>query len=494
MRPLLQTLLGLLFCSPNGLCQVVPTDPALLQIRSELQALVQDSVIPSMAVSVVKDGSVLWQEAIGYANVANKFAATTQHAYPLGSVSKSVTGTAVMTLVQDGALELQQDIRPLIQPIQLRDFKGETPPILLWQLLSMTGGINHGYGVFYSDENLPLDPDRRTRFFEETTILAFPPGTVFEYTNRAFYLAEHIMERLSQKSFQKVLEEQLLRPLGMTNTWAYAHQSPDKSTFVKTYSSQGLNEINKNISYPSGGSGIWASLDDMTQYARFHLGDLKQPQVLDSLHLHQLHHFRQEPADLFGLGWFNFGNTLYSNGNVSGGNAAILIDKQHQLGIVCLLNKTSNDGLADQFVGKIREIFDPGPHSGYEAWQRIYGTPYSPRYSLEGTWTGTLKQPLTSKSIPIALQFDDTYTIKLQLGQQSLEVRSPTYNLFSELKGSIRTALPGISDEETNAGFKLNRTGNTLQGYLQYNDFREHRFYRLPLYMNLHKEGSKAGG
>ncbi len=465
--------------------QVIPKEEKLLSIRNEIKEMVEDSIIPSMAVAVVKDGTVLWQEAIGYADVGDQKPADIHSVYPLGSVSKSITATGIMQLVNSGRLSLNDDIRPLIKPVLLKDINGETPKIALWQLVSMNGGINHGYGVYEEEKYLPKDEASKKKFYEESTIVAFQPGATYEYSNRAFYLAEYIIEIVSNSSFQEFMVDHVYEPIGMQSTFAYPYQYPENTNFVKTYTTRGLNEIENKISYPVGGSGLWSSIHDMTQYALFHLGNIKNDEVISKENLKLMHEFRQGPADLFGIGWFNSDGKLYSNGNVTGGNAAISVDKKNKLGVICLLNKTSWEGLADQYVSKIKRIYVDEPETGYQEWKRIYGTPYTSRKELSGKWQGTISEPLTGNSFRVELMFDETDKVQIKIDDQDLEVNDPTYNLLRELEGGFKTILPGITESETRCGFKLKHEGNQLSGYVQYDSFTSERYYRLPLFMKL---------
>lgn len=467
--------------------QIVPENNELSKIRNEVQQSVNAGKIPSMAIAVVKDGKIVWQEAIGYADVEKKQKANINSVYPLGSVSKSITATGIIQMVNSGKLDLMQDINPLLAPIELKNFDGKSPPIKLWQLVSMNGGINHAYGVFYDAKNLPLAKDARKRFFEATTIVAFQPGEVYEYANNAFYLAEIIIEKVSQKDFQGYLNENVFQPLGMKNTFAYFYKSQKQADFVTTYSTK-LEKINRNLDYPGGGSGFWSSLDDMTKYAMFHLGVTKNSNVINEENLKKMHDFRQGSADLFGIGWFNSGGNLYSNGNVDGGNASISIDKKNNLAIICLLNQTSWNGLADEISGKIKKVFVSEESGGFKQWQRIYGTPFSSRLELLGKWKGFIKQPVSNFSVPLEIHFDESNKISLLIDSKKLELANPTFNLLKELEGSFRSNLPKIYEKETRCGLKLKLNGDKLSGYLAYDSFTEEKFYRMPLFVELEKE------
>ena len=408
-------------------------------------------------------------------------------AYPIGSVSKSITATGVMTLINSGQLELSQDIRPMIDPIKLKDVHGQTPKIELWQLLSMNGGLNHAYGVFDTFEDLPSSGSARKTFFETTTIVAFPPGTVYEYSNNSYYVAEIVVENAAKLSFSEFMKKNLFEPLSMSNTHTAHYRSGEKSSLVTTYTGS-MKRIEANFGYPTGGSGFWSSLEDLTKYAAFHLGKTKIPETIGEPNLKLMHEFRQGQADLFGIGWFNSGSVLVSNGSVKGGNSHLLVDKENDLTIVCLLNQTSGNSLADQFADKVRRSLVPNlANDGYRQWQRIYATPYSTRYELLGTWKGHITQPMTKKTVPIQLEFDESDRPRLLIDGEEVALNNATFNLFKEFEGGFRSPLPGIYDKETRCGLKLKYAENKLGGYIQYDDLTETRYYRMPLYVELRR-------
>jgi len=463
--------------------QVIPEDPDLLNIRAEVNKMVADSIIPSMAISVIKDGHILWQEAIGYADIETKRLANLQSAYPLGSVSKSITATGIMHMINAGQASLFDNIQSEISPVQLKNMKGETPEIKLWQLISQNGGLNHGYGVF-EREVVPKTKDDIKRFYESSTIVAFAPGAVYHYSNHSFDVAELLIVNKSGETFQDYMNKTVFYPLRMTHTYAYPDLS-DENLFVSTYTASLKKRQANEVIYPAGGAGFWSSIHDMTQYALFHLGEIQNDKIISSANLKRMHEFRQGPADMFGIGWFNSDGNLYSNGNVSGGNAVISINRKNNLAVICLLNRTSNDGIADQVAGKISNVFIEKGEDLFKEYKRIYAAPYTSRIDLTGNWKGSLKDPTTSKEIPVNLIFQDDGTITFTLVNQSIVLNKPTYNLFQELKANFRIQIPAIYDEQTDCSLTMKRNGDTFSGYLFYGKTSKKSFYTMPLFIQV---------
>jgi len=106
----LPIIVALFLISVISYSQVIPANPELLKIRAEISQMIVDSAIPSMAVAVVKDGKIFWQEAIGFADIEKKEKATVKSIYPLGSVSKSITATGIMQMVNSGKISLFDNV------------------------------------------------------------------------------------------------------------------------------------------------------------------------------------------------------------------------------------------------------------------------------------------------------------------------------------------------------------------------------------------------
>jgi len=189
-----------------------------------------------------------------------------------------------------------------------------------------------------------------------------------------------------------------------------------------------------------------------------------------------------------GLQTFNSDGNLYSNGNVSGGNAVVSINRKNNLAVICLLNRTSNDGIADQVAGKIGNVFTEKGADLFKEYRRIYAAPYTTRIDLTGNWDGRIRDPTTFKEIPVHLIFKEDGKITITLANQSVEMNNPTYNLFQELKSNFRIQIAGIYDEQADCSLTMKRNGDTFFGYLFYGKASEKSFYTMPLFIEVAKK------
>lgn len=164
-----------------------------------------------MVVKVVKDGKLLAQRGYGYADVAARKPVDPQTTlFRPGSVSKLLTWTAIMQLVEQGKLDLDTDINTYL------DFKvprkGE--PITLRHVLTHTTGLEERVKRLMIDD--PAGPEPLGEYLRAwVPAQMFKPGSTPAYSNYATSLAGHIVERVSGQSFDDYIDQHILQPLDM---------------------------------------------------------------------------------------------------------------------------------------------------------------------------------------------------------------------------------------------------------------------------------------
>ena len=256
----------------------------------------------------------------------------------------------------------------------------------------MNAGIPHGWESYTDAKYLPQNEQDWKRYFEKTAIVAFEPGKTYEYSNVSFGLVELVSMKLSGQPYARFMQQQLFSPLGMDHT--FVNSTPGHDEMVTLYD-QHLNSLPHWYSIPEGGLAFYSSAADLLKFGMFHLQSITAPRVMDAQHLHEMHTFRDGPDDLFGLGWFNQGSELVSDGNVTGANARITLLPKDDIAIVAIVNRTSPQGMADQVAEKIKQVFRKSTGSdGFEQWQRIYRPAYTVHRRLLGKWVGEIKAPL----------------------------------------------------------------------------------------------------
>lgn len=187
-------------------------------IVESVDAYVRESMakrhVPGASVAVVKDGKVLLAKGYGLANVELGVPATDQTVYQLASVTKTFTATAVMLLVGDGKLKLDDKMSA-----HLTDLPAAWKEVTVRQLLNHTSGIKSYTSVKDFDKMMRKDfAPREILDLVAKEPLEFPSGEKWQYSNTGYFLLGMVVEQASGKSFGEFLAERIFRPLGMSRT------------------------------------------------------------------------------------------------------------------------------------------------------------------------------------------------------------------------------------------------------------------------------------
>ena len=159
---------------------------------------------------VIKDGEIVKAQGYGLANVEHQVPVTAETIFQSGSVGKQFTATAVMMLVEEGRVGLDDSVRKF-----LPDAPDRWQPITVRHLLSHTSGLG-GYAP---------DFDFRRDYTEQelleavyATPLEFQPGEKWRYSNLGYVTLGIVIHRASGKPYGELLAERVFQPLGMTAT------------------------------------------------------------------------------------------------------------------------------------------------------------------------------------------------------------------------------------------------------------------------------------
>jgi CubicO group peptidase (beta-lactamase class C family) len=233
--------------------------------------------VPGVAVGIVHDG----QETLtgfGVNNVDHPLPVDADTIFQIGSISKTVAGTAAMRLVEQGKLDLDTPVRTYLPDLRLAD-ADVAARVTLRHLLTHTGGW---VGDYF--EHTGTGADALARMVAKLADLPqlTPLGEVFTYSNSGFSIVGRAIEVVTERPYERALRELVLRPLGMTMSF-FRHFATE---FI-TYRVAAGHEVRDGVpvvtrpwartrsAAPSG--GIVSTARDLLRYARFHLGDGRVP-------------------------------------------------------------------------------------------------------------------------------------------------------------------------------------------------------------------------
>ncbi len=230
---------------------------------------------PAVAVSVVRNGRILFAKAYGEADMEAGVAASgTDSLFRIGSVSKTFVWTSVMMLSERGLIDLDEDVNRYLKGMQIPD--AFDAPVTMNDLMAHRAGFEDTLKVFTVS-----DADERSLtqvLAEHIPARVYPPGARTSYSNWGSALAAKIIEDVSGVSYEQFLEDEILTPLAMTHTTLKAPalmDEADRAALAKGYAlSAGAYEAADYMEIgPYAPAGAMASTaNDMAQWMLVHLG------------------------------------------------------------------------------------------------------------------------------------------------------------------------------------------------------------------------------
>jgi CubicO group peptidase (beta-lactamase class C family) len=296
--------------------------------------------VPGAAVVVINNGRVAFMRGYGLADLETKSPVTERTNFRLASLTKAFTATAVLLLVADGSLRLDDRVLDI-----LSDFPAYGRDIRLRHLLSHTSGLR-AYEDFVPDSSTRQVKDRDVlALLHRTDALMFPPGSAFRYGDSGYAILALVVETVSGQSFARFLHDRIFARLGMTSTIAWEPGGPAVPNralgYAATRSGFGLAD-HSTTSAVLGDGGIYSSARDLVAWDRA----LDDHTLIDA-RAQRLAWTAATLADgrktHYGFGWFidrdPIGSFVFHRGDTSGFSNFIVKYPDRRLTVVVLTNR-----------------------------------------------------------------------------------------------------------------------------------------------------------
>lgn len=245
-------------------------------IGPQIEQKMSDANIAGLAVAVTRPGEVVWTGAYGLANVASERAVSVDTPFMLASVSKTVTGVAIMHASEANSLSLDQDINTIL-PFTVDNPRVEDETIELRHLVTHTSGIRDNWGNMpYSDGDSPhalgtyLEGylvEGGSWYSANDNYFDYLPGTTWNYGNIATALAGYAVEATTNTPFDDYCEANVFDVLGMDNTGWHLEDFDSATVAMPTeYTGSGFEEYGHYgyADYPDG--QLRSSVTDMARF------------------------------------------------------------------------------------------------------------------------------------------------------------------------------------------------------------------------------------
>lgn len=175
--------------------------------------------LPGITAIVIKDQDVLWQGAFGLANVEDSVKSDPATLFSICSISKLFTSVAIMKLVEEGKLRLDDDIHDLLPGYNLKQKYPDSMPVTVRSLLTHSSGLPRESNFPYwspPDFDFPSSEEIMGELGKQETL--YPSSTYFQYSNLGLTLLGEIVEEVSGMPYDAYIRQNIIEPLGMKDT------------------------------------------------------------------------------------------------------------------------------------------------------------------------------------------------------------------------------------------------------------------------------------
>jgi CubicO group peptidase (beta-lactamase class C family) len=390
-------------------------------VRELIRRKLEQNEAPSIAVAVAHDGTILWEEAFGWADKEHKRAASANTPYLLGSVSKPITATAIMVLRERGLVDFEKSINDYVGTTKIRAATGDVVDATIRRVIQHTSGLPEYSEAYYRDE--PGHVPSLDLTIRRYGVLTTPPGEKYVYSNLGYAALGGVVTQVSGKSYGDFLHDDVFAPLGMLQAAAPgSHLNSDRAV---GYSPDGRREVEYTRNYAPA-ADVYASAADLAGFGLFHLKAHLPDQrpILSDKAIDEMKEKTVPMGDAaYGLGWHirkdaKGRRQVLHGGASAGADAQFTLVPEEKLCVVVLANVTrhwpgavtesvTNAILAEVLGGKPDDFptLQPAP------LPKETGLPGK----LEGKWKGVVHTH--QGNLEVRLTCEDTGEIEVQLGK-----------------------------------------------------------------------------
>lgn len=329
------------------------TDAEKKYYQSEIQKKF-DSLFPKETfngeILIAKNGEILFEKYQGYHNFKEKTPITENTALHIASVSKTLTGAAIMKLYEEGKLQLEDTVQKYIPNFP---YEGVT----IKTLLSHRSGLPNYLYVMdkgWDKKRMASNEDIINFLIEHKVPRAAAPDRVFQYCNTNYILLALLVEKITGMDFPTYMKENVFKPLGMNNSYVFSKK--DSAHYIETYSvSRPFPMDPYDGSY--GDKNVYTTVRDLLKWNNvLYTGDFLKPQTIEMTYVAQSH--EKPSVHNYGLAWRLINNpagdtVVYHNGFWHGTNAVFTRFIQDTAVVIIIGNKQNRNIYKGKEFGRI---------------------------------------------------------------------------------------------------------------------------------------------
>ncbi len=306
--------------SPEKNCNEIDE---VLSIETKIKLTMKLLHIPSITACVIKDNNIIYENSFGKSHFYLNKKADVNTIYDIGSISKTVTATAVLQLVEQDKIDLDENISHFFS----YDIKNPNFPnvnITLRMLLAHQSSLSFDMDLIFSfytfsDNSTQWIKDRIIpdgKYYKQDNWRDYKPGDNLAYSNTGFIIAGAIIEKITGKNLDEYCKENIFDPLDMKNT-SFNVNKLDKNRIARPYYHIGgplyLPLFHYDLKSQSSFAGLRTTVLDLSKYLLMHInnGTYNKVTILNENTIKEMHRIQYPDCVMpffgynlsHGLGW-----------------------------------------------------------------------------------------------------------------------------------------------------------------------------------------------
>ena len=323
--------------------------------------------LPGLTALVTDKNETKWTGSFGFSDGVQPM--KVENTFSICSISKLFTAVAIMQLVEDGKINLDDPIQKVLPWFDINnDFK-DAPELTIKSILSHSSGLpresNHPY---WSWPDFPFPTKQDVIDELKNQEMLYPPSKYYQYSNLGLSLLGFIVEEVTQTNFDDYVNQNILIPLAMNNTKTYMSSEDYGKILTLGYSSLNRNNEREKVNFfnadgIAAAAGFTSNVEDLAKFARWQIDLVEslEKKILSPETLKLMHeiHWDDELTSItrgLGFGVYNFDGDYWvgHGGSCPGYRSQLYINTNKELAYSVMINSSGTS--PTKYIDGIHEI------------------------------------------------------------------------------------------------------------------------------------------
>ena len=323
--------------------------------------------LPGLTAVVTDKKETKWTGSFGFSDGVQPM--RVENTFSICSISKLFTAVAIMQLVEDGKINLDDPIQKVLPWFDINNEFKDVPELTIKSILSHSSGLpresNHPY---WSWPDFPFPTKQDVIDELKNQEMLYPPSKYYQYSNLGLSLLGFIVEEVTQTNFDDYVNQKILIPLSMNNTKTYMSTEDYGKNLTLGYSSLNRDNEREKVNFfnadgIAAAAGFTSNVEDLAKFARWQIDLVKSleknilsPETLKLMH--EIHWDDKLTSVTRGLGFgvYNFDgeNWVGHGGSCPGYRSQLYINTNKELAYSVMINSSGTS--PTKYIDGIHEI------------------------------------------------------------------------------------------------------------------------------------------